>query len=67
MIEANAIGLLSNRDRAPIDPPTPEWLGNFSPHPAIRASGLWNVQHVDERHDPVFLDLFERYVGSAGP
>lgn len=66
LIEANAIALLTNRRREPIDPPSPGWLGRLSRHPAIRESGLWNVQHVDERHDPAFLNLLEGYVRSTG-
>lgn len=66
LVEANAIALLSNCDREPIDPPTQGWLGRLSPHPAIRESGLWNVQHVDEHHDSAFLTVFESYVRSTG-
>jgi hypothetical protein len=65
LVEANAIALLTNRGREPIDPPSLDWLGNLSPHPAIRDSGLWNVHHVDEHHDPAFLNVLERYVGST--
>lgn len=66
LIEANAIALLTNRGREPIDPSSPDWLGNLSPHPAIRESGLWNVHHVDERHDSGFLNVLEGYVRSSG-
>jgi len=62
VIEANAIGLLSNFGREPIDPPSPNWLGRWADRPSVRESGLWNVDHVDEEYDPVFLDLLERYV-----
>lgn len=65
LVETGAIALLSNRGRKPIDSPSPGWLGNLSPHPAVRESGFWNVHHVDERHDPRFLDLIERYVNDA--
>lgn len=65
-VEANAIALLTNRGREPIDPPSPGWLGKLSPHPAIRESGLWNVHHVDEHHDPAFLNVFGGYVRSTG-
>lgn len=66
LIEANTIALLTNRQREPIDPPSSGWLGRLSRHPAIRESGLWNVQHVDERHDPAFLSVLEGYVRSTG-
>jgi len=62
VIEANAIGLLSNRGRLPVDPPSADWLGRWSDHPAVRESGLWNVDHVDEGYNPAFLDLLERYI-----
>lgn len=61
-IEANAIALLSNRNRQAIDPPSPEWLGRHARRPAIRESGLWNVRHVDEAYDPGFLDVLRGYV-----
>lgn len=62
MIEANAIALLSNDGRPPIDPPSPGWLGYHADRAAIRKSGLWNVNHVGERHEPAFLDLLAGYV-----
>jgi len=62
VIEANAIGLLSNLGRPPIDPPSPNWLGRWADREAVRESGLWNVDHVDEGYDPAFLDLLERYI-----
>ncbi|WP_374712416.1 hypothetical protein [Symbiobacterium terraclitae] len=62
VIEANAIGLLSNLGREPVDPPSPGWLGHWADRPAVRESGLWNVNHVDDGYDPGFLDLLERYI-----
>ena len=61
-IEANAIGLLSNFGRAPVDPPSPSWLGRWADAPKVRESGLWNVNHVDGSYTPGFLDVFESYV-----
>lgn len=61
-IETNAIALLSNFGREPIDPPSPDWLGRSATHPAIQASGLWNVKHADEEYDPSFLHLMEQYI-----
>jgi hypothetical protein len=66
LVENNAIALLSNRGGEPIDPPSPGWLGKASSHPSIRESGLWNVDHVDEHHDPAFLSVLEVYVRSTG-
>jgi hypothetical protein len=63
-IEQNVIGLLSGKN-GPIDVPDSTWLGTFSPTSAIRRSGLWNVDYVDGRYDPAFLDVFEAYVEAA--
>lgn len=61
LIESNAIALLSNR-RSPIDPPSSEWIGLHADRPAIRESGLWNVNHVDEGYDRSFLAVLTKYV-----
>ena len=64
-IERNAIALLSNQGRAPFDPPSSEWLGHISDRPLVRASGLWNQRHVEETHDPAFLDIFEMMIAQT--
>ena len=56
VIERNAIALLSNHERPAVDPPSPGWLGHFSDRPLVRGSGLWNQRHVEEKHDPMFLE-----------
>lgn len=61
VIERNAIALLSNR-LSPVDPPGVAWLGRYSQREVIRRSGLWNVRHVEERHDSQFLELLEMAV-----
>jgi hypothetical protein len=61
-IERNAIALLSNKDRAPLDVPSIGWLGHRSARPLVRSSGLWNQNHVQEQHDPVFLQELERSI-----
>ena len=61
-LETNAIALLSNSGRSPIDPPSATWLGHRASDPAIRGSGLWNVNHVGKGHDPAFLALLHQYV-----
>lgn len=61
-IERNTIALLSNYRRDSLDPRDSTWLGANSPSPEIRESGLWNVNHVDERHSPEFLDGLSDYV-----
>jgi hypothetical protein len=60
-IERNAVTLLAKIGRQS-DPPSNQWLGNYSPHEAIRRSGLWNVQYVDDVLDPRVLDVLEQYV-----
>jgi hypothetical protein len=35
------------------------WLGHHSTSSAVRASGLWNVNHVNETYDRGFLDRLE--------
>ena len=61
-IESNAIALLSGAVVASADPPSPHWLGRFSPKPAVRQSGLWNVRHVDDPgYDPTLLTVMESY------
>jgi hypothetical protein len=64
VIESNSIALLSTAGRE-IDPPGEEWLGHHARNIALIQSGLWNVNHVDERYDPDFLATFERYVRQA--
>jgi hypothetical protein len=61
-IERNAIALLSNVNKAPFDPPTPHWLGRHCDRDRVRASGLWNQNHVDESYDPAFLDDLKQVV-----
>ena len=64
-IERNSIGLLSNYGKTSIDSPSPGWLGQYSDREHVRLSGLWNSNHVDESHDPSFLDTLARLVGQA--
>lgn len=61
-IERNAIGLLSNSRTHPLDPPSGNWLGQYSSRNRVKASGLWNQNHVDEPYDPKFLDDLARLV-----
>jgi hypothetical protein len=62
-IERNCIALLSNTNKEAIDPATEAWLGNSSDRKKVRESGLWNQNHVDEKYDPTFLDVFEELIG----
>ena len=58
-IERNAIALLSNFNKSPLGQPSSQWLGHFCDRDRVRASGLWNQNHVDEEYDPGFLDQME--------
>ena len=61
-IERNAIALLSNYDKEPVDPPSSGWLGWDSDRERVRWSGLWNNNHVDEQYDSAFLDTMESLI-----
>ncbi len=68
IIEKNAIALLAGADgRSPLDPPSIDWLGNFSSNQKIRLSGLWNLNYVGEPdkpypYDPSFLKVLSRNI-----
>ena len=61
-IERNAIALLSNYDKPPLDPPSPTWLGHSCNRERVRKSALWNSNHVDETYEPAFLACMDRLV-----
>jgi hypothetical protein len=63
-IEQGAIALLSNAlcSDNPSDLPSLGWLGRHSDRPKVRASGLWNQNHVDETYNESFLDQLEKLV-----
>jgi len=65
-IERNAIALLSNYGKPPLDPPSPGWLGSHSDRERVRNSGLWNSKHVEESYDTAFLDELDRLIPAAG-
>ncbi|MGR3914020.1 MAG: hypothetical protein OD918_05765 [Gammaproteobacteria bacterium] len=58
-IERNAIALLSNYRKPPLDAPSRRWLGWDCDREKVRGSGLWNQNHVDEEYDPEFLNEME--------
>lgn len=66
-IERNAIALLSSFARPPLDPPSGRWLGHRCNRERVRASGLWNSNHVDERHDPAFLLMLDGLIDQVAP
>jgi hypothetical protein len=57
---------LSNFNKAPLDPPSPQWLGHHCDRDRARASGLWNQNHVEEIYDADFLDDLEMLVAQMG-
>jgi hypothetical protein len=61
-IKKNAIALLSNFRKSPVDPPSHCWLGLHSHSPKIQESGLWNRDYVDDVYDPAFLDRLDELV-----
>lgn len=63
VIERGAIALLSASARLGIDPPSQEWLGNRADRAVIRQSGLWNVDHVGETHEPRTLAVLDHWIG----
>jgi len=65
-IEGNAIALLSNHPRPPLDPASPGCLGHFSDRPWVLNSVLWNQQHVEEAHDPMFPDALAELIDANG-
>ena len=66
-IECNAIALLSDYDKPPIDPASTNWLGLSSPSSKVRGSGLWNQEHVDRDYDPSFLEEMEKRIDITNP
>jgi hypothetical protein len=66
-VERNAIALLSNWSKEPIDPPSATWLGSLCDRERVRRSGLWNQNHVDESCDPDFIRCVERLVADIRP
>jgi hypothetical protein len=65
-IERNSVALLSNFEKAPLDPPSSQWLGHYCNRERVRASGLWNQNHVDEHYEPDFLDHLDGLVAQMG-
>jgi hypothetical protein len=57
--------LRSNHARTPLDPASPSWLGHSSDRARVRGSGLWNQQHVEESHDPIFLDALAEKIDAV--
>lgn len=43
-----------------------QWLGLRCDRDLVRASGVWNSKHVEERYDPAFLDRLDLLVAETG-
>ncbi len=61
VLEASIIGFLSGK-QAPLDPPSPDWLGLYSPKETIKSSGMWNLKAMHSNPQPGFLDMLEYFV-----
>jgi hypothetical protein len=61
VLERNCISLLSGIP-IPIDPPSSSWLGRWSSRPAVRRSGLWNIQHTSAKYHAAFLAELDRLI-----
>ena len=64
-LERNAIALLSNYRKQPIDPASHSWLGHHCKGEKVRTSGLWNSDYVDRSYDPEFLDTLQHLVSQT--
>ena len=62
-IERSCIALLSSQYTTRITPASQEWLGRHAKREQIRASGLWNVDHVGAPFEASGIDALERWVG----
>jgi hypothetical protein len=65
-IERNAIALLSNYKKHPLDPPSQGWLGHYCDRERVRGAGLWNSDYIDKPYDPAFLDQLDQLVSETG-
>jgi hypothetical protein len=61
-VERSAVALLSNYGKAPIDSPSPTWLGRHSVHGEVKLSGQWSLNDVDRSYKPHFLDVLSYHV-----
>jgi len=61
-IERNAIALLSTSRKQKLDQSSDRWLGRHSRSKHVTESGLWNVNHVEEQYDRMFLRHLEKLI-----
>ncbi len=56
-------GLIALMAQAPLGEPSADWLGRYAAAVAIRQSGLWNTQCIDQRPiDAQQLEKLDRFV-----
>ena len=60
---AGLIATFAEQADAPVDPPSATWLGRSAPEAAVRASGLWHVDHTDAGPDPAAVAAFLAHAG----
>ena len=65
-LERNLIALLSTLTGS-AEAASPLWLGHHAVGAKVRASSLWNVNHIDETFDPRVLDVLDSYVLATTP
>ena len=65
-VEKNAIALVSNYKKPPLDPPSKRWLGHHCDRERVKGAGLWNSDYVDKPYDPAFLDQLDALVSETG-
>jgi hypothetical protein len=63
-IERDAIALLSNHERAPLDPASLGWLGHFSERPLVQSSGLSDMSR--RRTTRYFSTLWRNWSARVG-
>jgi hypothetical protein len=57
-LEKKIITTLSKAAKDGFIEPSQGWLGNFSPDPKVRESGLWQSQHLDG--EPLTSEEFDK-------
>ncbi len=62
---AGLIATFAERAVDPVDPPSAAWLGRSAPEAAVRASGLWHVEHTDASADPAAVAAFLAHAGAG--
>jgi hypothetical protein len=67
LLEKNLIALVSQKRRGNPQLAVNEWLGEYSPHPEISQTGLWNIDYTGSLYSGDTVDTFEQYVEQTDP